>query len=168
MDSSCPILRPSDLSVSDERTAELMSEVLKYLTLVSRMEQQNAKPGRRPFHGTILDYGMPCRVTPDTFTKEGRGIYCEGFADSIVPVLHAWCIDELGNVIDPTWRKGNDYHGIPYTTEYVSKVVEETGYWGSMIDNYHQNYPLLYLNFDLESVIHPIRLKLKNEPIIRT
>ena len=29
--------------------------------------------------------------------------YSEGFAVALTPVEHAWCIDQEGRVIDPTW-----------------------------------------------------------------
>ena len=37
--------------------------------------------------------------------------YCEGYAMGIIPVLHAFCIDAKGNVVDNTWRDGRSISG---------------------------------------------------------
>lgn len=37
-------------------------------------------------------------------TSNGRFSYAEGYAlKGGRPVLHAWCVDAAGNVVDPTW-----------------------------------------------------------------
>jgi hypothetical protein len=42
-------------------------------------------------------------------------IYVEGFAVGVFPTLHGWCVDDAGNVIDPTWPdgRGKEYYGVP-------------------------------------------------------
>lgn len=44
--------------------------------------------------------------------------YCEGFATSIIPVLHAWCVTDEGVVVDPTW------HEREYTPVYFGLVMD--------------------------------------------
>jgi len=40
--------------------------------------------------------------------------YCEGFATSIIPVMHAWCVTDDGVVVDPTWRENVTDHAPIY------------------------------------------------------
>lgn len=68
--------------------------------------------------------------------------YCEGYATSIIPTLHAWCLDEKGNVIDVTWKNGRDYFGVIFPMSYIHKVHAARGKYGVM-DNYEQGFPLL-------------------------
>src|SRR6188768_2164837 len=35
-------------------------------------------------------------------------IYCEGYAQTVIPTHHAWCIDPDGKVVDPTWGRDQD------------------------------------------------------------
>ena len=69
-------------------------------------------------------------------------IYCEGYALSIIPTLHAWCIDKDGNVIDPTWTDGKEYFGIPFDLEIVSKIILKRGKFG-IIDSWDIGFPFL-------------------------
>jgi hypothetical protein len=68
--------------------------------------------------------------------------YCEGFATSIIPTMHAWCIDQHGNVIDVTWKDGRDYFGVEFPLSFVSKTILARGKYG-VIDNMEQRFPLL-------------------------
>lgn len=69
--------------------------------------------------------------------------YCEGFAyGGLIPVHHAWCINEAGEVLDNTWRTRADgdghihrpdemaYLGIKYKTEEVLVKIARRGYYG--------------------------------------
>jgi hypothetical protein len=59
--------------------------------------------------------------------------YCEGYAFSIFPVLHAWCVDEHGRVIEVTWPKefnGADYFGIPFNTRFLMRQLSRTETYG--------------------------------------
>lgn len=71
-------------------------------------------------------------------------VYCEGWALGIVPVEHAWCVDERGRVIDPTWIKppGIEYFGIAFKTPYLFRVLRDSERYG-LIDNWHAGWPLL-------------------------
>jgi hypothetical protein len=70
-------------------------------------------------------------------------IYCEGYATTgLLPVLHAWCIDPKGNIIDNTWNEGICYFGVPFNKIYVLKAVTQQGKYG-VIDNWKNSWPLL-------------------------
>lgn len=63
--------------------------------------------------------------------------YCEGYAYStLIPVLHAWCIDAEDRVLDPTWTDGAEYHGIAFDTEWVRRHLLRTKYWGVLGGDY--------------------------------
>lgn len=53
-----------------------------------------------------------------------RGLrYAEGFAAGIIPVLHAWCLDDAGHIADPTWReRGAVYFGVEVPLDTVERI----------------------------------------------
>lgn len=55
---------------------------------------------------------------------------------------HAWCADETGDVIAPTWMNGLNYFGVPFTEAIVTATYEAIGHAG-VIENMEQGYPLL-------------------------
>lgn len=79
--------------------------------------------------------------------------YVEGYAVHCgLPLEHAWCVDENGKVIDPTWKptyvNGNavpegaiEYFGIPFKRKYVLGTIITRGYYG-VLDNPQENFPL--------------------------
>lgn len=59
--------------------------------------------------------------------------YCEGYAvpgNCGIPLAHAWLCDEQGRAIDPTWRDGTDYFGVPFTEQFRDEFNLRTGYHG--------------------------------------
>jgi hypothetical protein len=70
--------------------------------------------------------------------------YCEGIAYSKAingfPFNHAFCIDKEGNVVDPTWKDGTAYYGIPFNTDFLRKTVVLTGVWGLIPDYPSKKY----------------------------
>lgn len=56
--------------------------------------------------------------------------YFEGYAyGGLIPAHHAWCVDELGRVVDPTWRKDKrreldeeewDYFGVGFDSHALA------------------------------------------------
>ena len=73
-------------------------------------------------------------------------IYCEGLANCIIPVSHAWCITQEGNVVDNTWRTvGKEYFGVPIKTEYLEERVALTGMGGPVLDDWENHWPIMSL-----------------------
>lgn len=60
--------------------------------------------------------------------------YIEGFAwmPESIPVMHAWCVDRKGKVIDPTWdyHPNTVYFGVCFDADYLLDVISCTGNWG--------------------------------------
>ena len=71
--------------------------------------------------------------------------YAEGYALSIIPTIHAWCINKKGKVIDPTWEDGKEYYGIVIKKSYLLKYLLKYKRYG-LIENWEDGYPLLKLN----------------------
>ena len=54
-------------------------------------------------------------------------IYCEGYAlaDGLVlPVPHAWLINDRGVVIDPTWDTDSAYIGVAFDTNWLKSLQD--------------------------------------------
>jgi hypothetical protein len=64
-------------------------------------------------------------------------IYVEGFIFRIIPIHHAWCVDEDGTVIDPTLADQHTmpYFGIPFDSDFLLNVLDVSGMYGIM-DNH--------------------------------
>lgn len=91
---------------------------------------------------------------------ESRFTYVEGFALSVIPVLHGW-LDLGGKVFDVTmrqdrngggrlsnrvlgtWRDEREYHGVHFDRAYVLQKLVERGFAGTLIDDYWAGHPLL-------------------------
>lgn len=58
-----------------------------------------------------------------------EGLAMPDFMD--IPIEHAWCVDDKGNVYDNTWPKpGRVYYGVPFDDNFVRQVLVETGTFG--------------------------------------
>lgn len=73
--------------------------------------------------------------------------YSEGYAVSVIPVAHAWCVDEAGRVVDPTWSEeyAPDYFGVVLDLATVRRATRGTGCF-SVFDipwRWDKIYPLL-------------------------
>jgi hypothetical protein len=58
-----------------------------------------------------------CFLNAARFESQYGLTYVEGFAHSIIPVHHAWCVTADGRVVDPTWHDADEttsYLGIPF------------------------------------------------------
>ncbi len=70
--------------------------------------------------------------------------YVEGYALAPlgIVVLHAWCVDSDGRVIDRTWGNDGWYYGVTFDLKFVQRVRERTHHI-SVIDNWKEHFPLL-------------------------
>lgn len=71
--------------------------------------------------------------------------YVEGFANSIIPVMHAWCIDRSGNVIDPTYKNQEkcNYYGVIFKKEFMHKKILKNKIYGILEADYKNEYEIL-------------------------
>ncbi len=69
--------------------------------------------------------------------------YVEGYAISVIPIGHAWCLDS-GQVVETTWKTaGSEYRGVVLPLDYVSLVTRQTGVWGVLPNDYLNGFELL-------------------------
>jgi hypothetical protein len=115
------------------------------------------KPGKKY---SVIGLGGQCLQNAfDMVLTRKRLTYCEGFAQRDgIPVLHAWCIDRTGQVIDPTWGQDlkAEYFGMPFQSSYVSNIRSTCRMQVSMIHNHVMNFPLI-------RGVHPLEMALKRE-----
>jgi hypothetical protein len=114
--------------------------ILDYLRLVNRHFDGSTKTIR----SLMLDYGVRCymnratfagpRATPqqcyrNAFKLASKGlVYVEGWCHmGLIPIEHAWCIDQKGHVIDPTLNKAAGYFVL--RTALKTKVAGVIGPW---------------------------------------
>jgi len=58
-------------------------------------------------------------------------------------VLHAWCIDPQGSVLELTWdTPGNDYFGIPFRLRFLIEQLLKNMRYG-LIDQYVDQFALV-------------------------
>ena len=156
-------------------TRNELSNVLEHLAMMAPTFQPQKGWRFGNYEQLVLEYGQhftPKPLPPDVELGEkkqcfanalwlsyGRRdlIYCEGFASSGVAVMHAWCVDKAGNVVDPTWSgrvAETEYFGIPFRTRWVIRLMaqkEQTG----VIDNWEHDLPLLHYGIP-QRALHPI------------
>lgn len=74
-------------------------------------------PARGPMKECFRNAGWLSRTT--------RLHYVEGYAVRgrlMLPLAHAWCVDDDGRVYDPTWPDGTDYFGVVFERERVEDL----------------------------------------------
>lgn len=53
------------------------------------------------------------------------------------PMDHAWCVDDAGQVYDPTWDNGQDYFGVAFDHGGLANIYDQTGHH-SVFGNLHR------------------------------
>jgi len=73
-------------------------------------------------------------------------VYCEGYAVAArvpIPLAHAWLCDRQGRAIDPTWKEGIAYLGVPIKKAFLRKQLARTGHYGILMDAWVEGWPML-------------------------
>ena len=143
-------------------------EIQTYIETVANFQKQNGiTKSTWSFaccEDFVLQNGIWCNITDETFEGKRKKskecfknafqlvqknfedlVYVEGYANSVIPTLHAWAIDKEGNVIDPTWRSSHGYFGVPFKFDYVARTLHERGLFG-IIDNMQMSWPFCLEN----------------------
>lgn len=62
-------------------------------------------------------------------------IYCEGVADAVIPVDHAWVMDSItGRAYDLTWKEGAGYFGLAFDTDWLRRRIISSSHYGILGD----------------------------------
>lgn len=73
--------------------------------------------------------------------------YVEGYgwtrAAGDFPLLHAWCLNGDGRVVDPTWTEPTGYYGVRLPESLVREGALERGAYGSLLDDWERGFPLI-------------------------
>ena len=95
--------------------------------------------------------------------------YCEGFAisdDVLIPISHAWLVNNAGEVIDPTWIgknfKGSTYFGVIFNNDFAVEMAEMIGSYGILDSDYRNDHLLKRKGFP-EGALHPNTVQLRLE-----
>ena len=78
-------------------------------------------------------------------SNPGCGLaYCEGYANGIIPIMHAWLLAPDGTtVIDPTWPEpGTEYFGVAFRWDFAFETVMGKETYG-VIDDWRNDWPLM-------------------------
>ena len=143
-----------------------MNQLTGYLKSISKFREEHKPEGWK--YGSaeefVLKNGQPFKSVPvpadmicgemkmcfqNASTASGPHTgyqYAEGYAlkPGLIPMNHAWLVDDDDNAIDITWEYDPDtaYYGIIFPHDYLWETLEKKKTYG-IIDNYEMNFPLL-------------------------
>lgn len=125
----------------DLTTIATADQIRAYLRIQTRLSADHYRPDAYAYRGPadlLLRHGRPYDPHPfparrtrgrprqcyDNAFKlaarsRGRLRYAEGYAAGLIPVEHAWCLDDRSRVVDPTWDDGVAYFGVELPLETV-------------------------------------------------
>lgn len=145
-----------------------MSDIQNYLKMVAEIsppkpdwahssyESLVLKAGTLYTEGRLEIYGKAkeCFANAYTAAVENPGwTYVEGYANSIIPVAHAWCVDENGIVVETTWPEvGTEYYGVPLDLTWVMNVILETRHYGVLGSDWMRECVLLREGLPVEAM----------------
>lgn len=100
-----------------------------------------------------------CFLNATILSAKPGMVYVEGFCAGVIPMMHAFCVDEQDRVIDNTWcpphcEPGHSYFGIPFRSDFMALMQLRTGYHG-MLDQWEANWPIFEFAHRPEKFIHP-------------
>lgn len=99
----------------------------------------------RPTHIPKLP-ARGCYRNASQIAGRHRLTYVEGYAMAMIPVAHAWVVDDDGFVIDATWDDDTPtgfYLGIALDRDKVADFTSRTGYHGVLCNDWQQGNGLL-------------------------
>ena len=109
-----------------------------------------------------IDRGLPksCYYNCFQLLKDNLNLtYCEGYAlypDLALPLIHAWLIDEGGQVIDPTWDESDTvYLGVPFNTKWFIELLRSRNREDCLAvfeSNYMEDFSLLKKELPNEAI----------------
>lgn len=73
--------------------------------------------------------------------------YCEGLVWSVVPIVHAWNLEENGTVVDLTLPEDvagfvRGYWGITFPLKHLIPLLYRREHYGPFLDDFARGYPL--------------------------
>ncbi len=134
-----------------------MSDLTKYLELVDGLRTTPDNYIYHSYEGLVLNEGTTwtdarvethgpekhCYENSYYAAIENGWQYVEGFAISMIPMGHAWCLDG-DQVVETTWATaGSEYRGIVFPADFVEQMALTTEYWGMFPSDYRNNFALL-------------------------
>jgi hypothetical protein len=139
------------------------------LVLAAGRPMHAQEPPHPRLRGTIKQcYRNACLAVsrhPDRF------LYCEGYAVSAIPTLHAWICDHEGRAYELTWdAPGHSYWGITFDREFLSRTwfpraqparrTQKPGdFTVAQIDRWEEGWPLVAGHARVEEAVHPLYRK---------